>query len=190
MAAVLAFIAFSRNCTVVGRAALQVARKVVGDHHAGIDVAAADGVAELVDGEVVARQLEALALGQGRRSTRGSPACGCRRRCRVGRCDTVALSAKPNSRSCRIGRHDQRDRQPPVAADLVELLQHQGAQAVTEQALDETCVHGLCFHLHAGACSRHASDVKRQPMTPIMSTLNHMAGQPPPCSSASRTISM
>ena len=59
--------------------ALQISRVVVGDHHAGIEIAAADRVAQLVDGVVIAGQLEALALGQRRGQIRGSPACGCRR---------------------------------------------------------------------------------------------------------------
>ena len=130
-----------------GALARQVARVVVGDDYAGIGVAAADRVAELVDGGVVAGKLKALALGQG-----GDQLAAFGRAAVVdhGEADIgdVGAEGKAEERELQDGRENERDLQAAVAADLVELLADEGAEAVVEEAVEEVLTHAFtCIFL-------------------------------------------
>ena len=115
-----------------GAFAGEIAGIVVGNDHAGVGAASADCVAELVDGGVVARRSKALALGQGgdQFAALGRAAVVDHGEANVGhRC----AEREAEQRELQDRREDQRDLQPAVAPNLVELLLDQGAEAVVEQ---------------------------------------------------------
>ena len=122
---------------------MQVARVVVGNHHAGIELVAAEGIADLVDREVVARRLEALALGQS-----GDQLAALRRPAVVHHAQADVrdggAQSKAEQHQLQRGRKNQRDGQPAVAPNLAELLVHQRPDAVIENALEEF-LHGYAF---------------------------------------------
>ena len=124
-------------------AALEVARVVVGNHHAGIQLVAAERVADLVDREVVARRLKALTLGQ-----RGDQLAAFRGLAVVDHAQADVrdggAQSKAEEHQLQRGREDQGDGQPAVAPNLAELLLHQRPDAIIENALEES-LHGYAF---------------------------------------------
>ena len=110
-----------------GALAGEIARVVVGDDHAGVGVAAADGVAELVDRGVVAGELESSCFRSG--SEMSSRLSGVRLSSTTARrtSETVALSAKPKSVSCRTGGRMSEICRRRSRPNLVELLPDEGS---------------------------------------------------------------
>ncbi len=129
-----------------GPLAREVAGVVVGDDDSGVGVAAADGVAELVDGGIVAGEFEALAFGE----------CG-DEFAAFGRAAVVddseadigdgGAEGESEEGELQDGREDERDLEPAVAADLVELLLDESAHAVAEEAAEK-----IGNSLHAFTC--------------------------------------
>ena len=126
-----------------GAAALQVASVVVGNHHAGIELVAAEGITDLVDREVVARRLKALALGQSGNQLAALGGLAVVDHAQPDVRDGGAQS-KAEQHQLQRGRKDQGDGQPAVAPNLAELLLHQGPHAVIENAFEES-LHGYAF---------------------------------------------
>ena len=119
-----------------GLSAGKIAGVVVGDDYAGVGVTPADGVAKLVDGGVVAGQFEALAFGEGRDQL---AALG--RAAVIDHCEThvghVGAEREAEQRELQDRWQDERNLKTAVAADLVELLADEGAEAMAEQAIEE-----------------------------------------------------
>src|SRR5258708_18932430 len=126
-----------------GVAAQQLFGVVIWNYNSGIHRAAADCVAELIDGRVVADQLKTLALAQ----------CGHQfpalRRSAVIHGSQFDVGhggdqseAKQHQLQC--GRKNERESQPAVAPDLAEFFADQRAHSMIEDLR-----HSLCLKLHA-----------------------------------------
>src|SRR5208283_4655353 len=123
--------------------AREVSRVVVGDDHPGVGVATADRIAEPIDRGIVAGEAKALALGEG-----GDQLAALRRAAVVdhGEADIgdVGAEREAEERELQDRRQNQRELEPAVATNLVELLADQGEEAVVEEAMEEVC-HGYAF---------------------------------------------
>ena len=109
-------------------AALEIARVVVRNHHAGVGVPRQMASAELVDGKIRIGEPEAFALGQGR-----DEFAALRRMAVVDDAQAEVGDRRAQSEAeeqqLQGRRKDQREGEAAIAADLIEFLFDQSAQA-------------------------------------------------------------